>query len=348
MDPPDIQLPSELVNIIAGQVLDLDKGDRMFVILTKLLRPSRIPCPWRTHAENTERPLRWSFELCEPRVSTISTHCWISWTPADESVGAALAESGHGLDVMVYGPTGRKPLEAVKRSSVWVASYTEWIATFKDYTLGQYTVDIRWNKNIPAKITLACEHCNGVNGIDSFGTQNVHNFWMRPGIATRDHYLPFVLSPHIRELQSFSASGPAFRCRSIEYWDVSRVTSFDLFMNGTVNWRGDLSRWRLSEHATYKSAFVECAAVAWPPKYHSRSRRPWTDEFFVVHSKWYPRLTVALFPLVICSVAVLFLLEYGRISPGYYPLVGFVPIFSLIVLLSYWKSVLKRAYYDEV
>lgn len=345
MEPTEVLLPSELVRIIAGMILDLDKGDRMLVTLTKLVRPSRIPWVWRTYAASIERPLRWSFELRDPYRSHRPIQYSISWTTVPKSMAASLADSEHGLEVMVYGPKGGNRLELVKTRPFWVPAskeYIKWAASFKEYTPGQYTMEVRWNKNIPAYIYLERDNCDGVNGIDSFGTQNVYRFSMSCGVAIGDYYLPCVLSPHIRKLDSFSASGPDFRCRSIEYWDVSRVTSFKNFMRGTVNWRGDLSRWQLPERAIYDGAFIDCAAVAWPRKYYSQRHRPWTVEFFTLYSKWIQGLQIALAlsGFCYCGAVIVLVPENSAYMP--YAHYGCIVWFFLVGCITFWLAGMKN------
>lgn len=267
-----LDLPDDVLYLIAEYWVGQDPGDRAWVLLTRLLRTERGLLPWQLKIRRMDRPLRWRFwfnRTCREQggFSCVAGVHWrqevYTYCPGD-------------IQCLVYDPTGASMSLLPEKITLPYAHllYPEHVG----YTLfpklvfslpypsitGKYTVEMRWRIGLRFKITVRGSSQDQRHEILSFGSQNVDKIWTA---FVRHHgfcRLPALLSPYL--------SAPPWPCQHecadfepLRYWDIRHLRDLKCYLYGMREFWGDLSRWVIQPyHQIDDESFDDCGTRKLP------------------------------------------------------------------------------------
>jgi len=310
---PIPDLPTKLSYEIARRAIESEKGDRMWVMMTRLLRNGEGMLPWQRQVRHMDRPLRW----------TIFVHPDRTYGKFDQSCVAYCEVGAQNLAL--------DDIRAICRLTDYFGKVTEhtmkkekegcfsfWMGT--EISIGLYTVELAWNNAIPLRVYIGpFRYKDSVRGIDSFGSQNLLAFYDLAGFAAPHFYVPYLLSHHMNDLDGLFKDSDIVSCRGLEYWDLKNVRTMRDCLRSAVKFRADLSRWVLPTGCDVTGAFLDCDLSAFPPTYDKFRRQQirWVDLRFMSTRE---KATIAF--VVACIMAALVFIVLPLVAVYARPIAG--------------------------
>lgn len=261
-----LDLSDDVLYLIAKHAVEEDLGDRMWAILTRLLRSQRGLLPWQRAIRDMNRPVIFWVRL-KHTLARGTRVLELNWT-------AKTAKPRH----ITFSIRGRNFLRV--RAITTTDDTTRCSLRVKDLLAdgglcsdGRYLVHLTWDRDLAISglsfdFSLF-EHAR--MAIVSFGNQNLTSLESTGLRESRVHWPP-LLPPTVRSLRCFAYLAYSFDCKNIQYWDVRNVTDMESFMRNTEEFSGDLSRLAIQPNCKTTGAFYHTGAIALPNGFVERAR----------------------------------------------------------------------------